>query len=162
MNIFILDKDLEKNAQYYCDQHIVKMILESAQLLCSVVLLKDGNAPYKLTHKDHPCTKWLLENETHWDFLISLVTALNNEYKKRFNHNENHKSFDIILSLTKPKYSYKAPIKKFISVTDTVEKLSLNKTILSYRKYYLKKSKEFSMRWSNSKKPYWLKKMELL
>lgn len=156
MNIFILDEDFEKNAQYYCDQHLVKMILESAQLLCSVVILNGGVAPYKLTHKNHPCTKWLLENGKHWDFLISLVTALNDEYKRRFNHQNNHKSFDVILSLTKPKYHHNSPIKKYISVTDQVEKLSLKKNISAYRKYYKQKSTEFSMRWSNSTKPYWL------
>lgn len=156
MNIFILDKDLKKNAEYYCDQHLVKMILESAQLLSSVVLIKGGSSPYKLTHKNHPCTKWLLENGLHWDFLISLVTALNEEYKRRFKHDENHKSFDVILSLIKPNYEKNSPIKEYIVVTDKIERLTLNKTISSYRKYYKKKSMEFNMRWSNISKPKWL------
>lgn len=156
MNIFVLDEDFKKNAQYYCDQHIVKMILESAQLLCSVTLLMGGIAPYKLTHENHPCTKWLLENERHWDFLISLVAELNIEYKRRFNHIENHKSFDVILRLEKPKYLSNFPIKEYVVVTDRVEKLPLEKTIQAYRKYYRQKFFEFPMRWSNIEKPDWL------
>ena len=35
MNIFLLDKDPKIAAQYHCDKHVVKMILESAQMLCS-------------------------------------------------------------------------------------------------------------------------------
>ncbi len=36
MNIFILDLDVKKCAQYHVDKHVVKMILETAQLLCGV------------------------------------------------------------------------------------------------------------------------------
>jgi len=36
MNIFFLDWDVKKCAEYHCDKHIVKMILETAQLLCGV------------------------------------------------------------------------------------------------------------------------------
>jgi len=35
MNIFILDNNPKLAAQYHCDKHCVKMILESAQLLCA-------------------------------------------------------------------------------------------------------------------------------
>ncbi|SER70381.1 hypothetical protein SAMN05421690_10568 [Nitrosomonas sp. Nm51] len=41
MNIFVLDLDIKKCAQYDCDQHVSKMILESAQLLCTA--LKKGS-----------------------------------------------------------------------------------------------------------------------
>ena len=36
MNIFILDKNPKKAAEYHCDKHVIKMILETSQLLCSV------------------------------------------------------------------------------------------------------------------------------
>ncbi len=35
MNIFVLDLNPALAAQYQADKHIVKMVLESAQLLCS-------------------------------------------------------------------------------------------------------------------------------
>jgi len=48
MNIFYLDKDPVKAAQYSCDKHVVKMILESAQMLCTDVL-----------HIEYKMVKWL-------------------------------------------------------------------------------------------------------
>jgi len=48
MNIFFLDFDVKKCAEYHCDKHVVKMILETAQLLCSAHHVTGGTAPYKL------------------------------------------------------------------------------------------------------------------
>ena len=39
MNIFYLDKDLSKSAEYLCDKHIVKMIIEHIQLLSTALRL---------------------------------------------------------------------------------------------------------------------------
>ena len=36
MNIFVLDYNPQVAAEYHCDKHVVKMILESAQILCAV------------------------------------------------------------------------------------------------------------------------------
>lgn len=66
MNIFVLDTDPAIAASYHCDQHLHKMILESAQMACAVALhyatfRKDlkGLPHYKPTHINHPCTEWL-------------------------------------------------------------------------------------------------------
>ena len=60
MNIFILDESPIISAQMQCDKHIVKMPLETAQMLCSV-WHRYGQAdrvPYKEAHRNHPCTLW--------------------------------------------------------------------------------------------------------
>ena len=54
MNIFVLDYDTKVCAQMHCDKHCVKMILETAQLLCGVHHMTGGEAPYGLSHKNHP------------------------------------------------------------------------------------------------------------
>ena len=70
MNIFILDWDVEKCAKEHVDKHVVKMILETAQLLCGAhhVTAHDAahdtahdtaHVPYKLSHKNHPCSIWV-------------------------------------------------------------------------------------------------------
>lgn len=71
MNIFYLDKDPKLCAQYHCDKHVVKMILESAQLLCTAVNEAAGKevAPYKSTHVNHPCSIW------SWSGIDDLNTA---------------------------------------------------------------------------------------
>ena len=43
MNIFILHKDPIKAAQDQCDKHVVKMIVESAQMLSTVHRMLDGS-----------------------------------------------------------------------------------------------------------------------
>ena len=53
MNIFILDRDVTMCARYHCDQHVVKMILESVQLLCTALNKKGFDTPYRSTHIRH-------------------------------------------------------------------------------------------------------------
>ena len=55
MNIFYLDKCPVKAAKYQYNKHVVKMILESAQMLCTAhhcVMGEDANVPYKVAHKN--------------------------------------------------------------------------------------------------------------
>ena len=64
MNIFYLDKNPVVAAQMQCDKHVVKMILESAQMLSTAHRVLDGNeyadkkGLYKMAHKNHPSTIW--------------------------------------------------------------------------------------------------------
>lgn len=51
MNIFVLDRDIKLCTQYHCDKHVVKMILEYAQLLSSVHRVAGNTVGYELTHK---------------------------------------------------------------------------------------------------------------
>ena len=68
MNIFYLDKDPVRAAEYHCDKHVVKMILESSQMLCTAHRLLSGEdycndkGLYKLAYKNHPSTKWARES----------------------------------------------------------------------------------------------------
>lgn len=156
MNIFVLDTDLRKNAESYCDQHLVKMILETAQMMCTVVQEFGGVAPYKATHRNHPCTRWLMENGGNWDLLFDLVTKLNDEYKSIFNHTENHKSYNVILGLKKPTYVSNVFTGMFNAVTDDVRRENIVNTIKLYRDYYRSKSQNINMRWTGRSKPSWL------
>ena len=58
MNIFYLDKDPYKAASHFYDKHKVKMILESAQILCTAhhVYGNSDDVPYKQAHLNHPST----------------------------------------------------------------------------------------------------------
>ena len=91
MNIFILDRNLKKCAQYHCDRHVVKMILESAQLLSTVLRINDIDEGYRPTHQNHPCTLWAGKSLTNWIWLRKLAENLNSEYKFRFNKTTNQK-----------------------------------------------------------------------
>lgn len=81
MNIFVLDPDPAICASMHCDQHLHKMILESAQML-SVLLHEEqpdyAQFLYAPTHKNHPCTQWVQLHSTHADWLYCLMTELDN------------------------------------------------------------------------------------
>lgn len=87
MNIFFLDKDPVKAARYHCDKHVVKMILESAQLLSTAHRLldeRDDDILYRATHKNHPCAIWVRESSGNYSWLYNLFVALCDEYTYRY------------------------------------------------------------------------------
>jgi hypothetical protein len=94
MNIFVLDNDPVIAATYYLDKHAVKMPLEFAQLLCTAISLQGLETPYKSTHINHPCAKWLRESLGNWNWLILHGLAVSEEYTKRYG--KRHKSQDVI------------------------------------------------------------------
>ena len=94
MNIFVLDEDPKTAAAMACDKHVVKMILETAQMLCTVGIASGYEMPYGATHKHHPCTLWAGESHANWDWLIDYGLSLCAEYTVRYG--KIHKSQRII------------------------------------------------------------------
>ena len=86
MNIFYLHNDPYKAATYFYDKHKVKMILESAQMLCTAHHHYDNgdNVPYKKAHYNHPSTKWCRENKNNYRWLYNHMIALGDEYTARY------------------------------------------------------------------------------
>ena len=84
MNIFVVDEDPEIAARQLCDKHVVKMILESAQMLCTVAHNHGFNAPYKKAHPKHPCTLWVGKSAENWQWLITHGLAMAEEYTRRY------------------------------------------------------------------------------
>ena len=119
MNIFVLASDPQDAARYHCNKHVVKMILESAQMMCAAhwthLLKKEGlslsdfkrvrdaqqwlyentnpeiQPPWKLSHSRHPCTIWMSENVSNYLWHSRLGFALLKEYSRRYD-NKVHKS----------------------------------------------------------------------
>ena len=94
MNIFYLHEDPRKAAEYQYNKHVVKMILESAQMLCTAPhhYGNGDNVPYKKAHYNHPSTIWVRENSLHYDWLYEHMMALGSEYKRRYGRT--HMSID--------------------------------------------------------------------
>ena len=90
MNIFYLDKDPEIAAQMMCDKHVVKMILESAQMLSTAHRVLDGDRVadskglYKMAHKNHPSTIWVRTCDENYEWLWNHMEALMYEYTHRY------------------------------------------------------------------------------
>jgi hypothetical protein len=152
MNIFFLDFDTKKCAEYHCDKHVVKMILETAQLLCGSHWVTGGEAPYKLSHKNHPCAIWVRESLSNYLYLCDLGLELCKEYTYRYG--KRHKSQDIIewCLINKPNIH---------DVDFTAPPLAMgdefkidNDVIESYRNYYREAKKNF-VKWKNRPIPDW-------
>lgn len=86
MNIFILHLIPSICAKYHNNKHVVKMILETAQILSSVhhVLESDYVPKYKLCHKNHPCNIWARKSLCNYLWLSELGLELCKEYTYRY------------------------------------------------------------------------------
>lgn len=86
MNIFYLHDCPSRSASYVYDKHKVKMILESAQMLCTAhhAYNNGDNVPYKQAHLNHPSSIWTRSNTHHYYWLYQHMLALGNEYTKRY------------------------------------------------------------------------------
>jgi hypothetical protein len=84
LNVFVLDEDPERAARAQCDRHVVKMTLETAQLLCTVARLTGLDAPYRVTHASHPCVAWARASADNYAWLAMHGLALADEYERRY------------------------------------------------------------------------------
>ena len=154
MNIFVLDKDIQTCVAYHADQHVIKMILEYAQMLCTVLNENGIAAPYKSTHRKHPCTLWAGKSLSNWKWLRELGLALNEEYKYRYDRTEDHKSAKIIKSLPEP------PIPD-IGLTEFPQAMPdeykvAGDLVQGYRNFYIHDKSRFA-KWTKRAVPEWYK-----
>tara|TARA_R110002012_G_scaffold36000_1_gene102104 strand:- start:267 stop:794 length:528 start_codon:yes stop_codon:yes gene_type:complete len=89
MNRFIVDYDVVSIAQSLCDQHIVKMPLEEAQMLCTALWhhapdYAEENNLYKPVHQKHPCTIWAMHSRANYIYAYNLYCAMLAEYNHRY------------------------------------------------------------------------------
>jgi hypothetical protein len=87
MNIFFLHLIPEICAQMHLDKHVIKMILETAQLLSSAHHMTNCSVytpKYKLTHPKHPSSIWTRESVENYNWLAQLGIELCREYTYRY------------------------------------------------------------------------------
>lgn len=180
MNIFYLDSDPRIAAQAHCDKHVVKMILETAQLLSIAHRILDGTEYidassgrklrrwrmpdsdreellYKATHVNHPCAIWVRANYANYSWAFSLFAELSKEYTHRYGRS--HLSFDKLehLLVFTPDH-----ITKSKECTDVPQAMPdefkvPGDPVLAYRRYYLGSKAEIAV-WNNNRNPpeWWL------
>jgi len=153
LNIFVLSKDPVKAAKMQCDQHVVKMTLETAQLLCSP--FKPGVAPYKRTHFNHPCSVWVRESEGNFLWLCRHGLALAEEYTYRYQ--KRHNSLSVIewceKNHSRLEFTKKRRTKFALAMP---EEFQGECPVESYRMFY-KNSKLHFARWQKGRsEPIWL------
>lgn len=154
MNIFYLDNNQKLCAQYHMDKHVVKMILEYAQLLSTAHRILDnyqGEECYKKTHVNHPCALWVRQSSENYIWLYTLLYELLQEYT--FRYNKVHSTSRLVNFLSKlPKNiihdNFTEPPK---CMEDEYKKDSV---IGSYRNYYIQGKKHIS-KWKRGIPPWY-------
>jgi len=183
MNIFIVDESPIESAKYLHDAHVVKMILESAQMLSTAHRILDGKKVvsylsgrkktiwelsgssetvlYKVSHFNHPCNLWVRESSSNYQWLLNHFEALLNEYT--FRYERIHKSSQLLDCLRiLPVNILQAELTT--SVLAMPEKYKSDNPVNSYREYYnfeklFPRNKPAS--WKNREIPYWIEKNRL-
>ena len=179
MNIFILDNDPIKAAQQQCDKHVVKMIVESGQMLSTVHRMLDGtmerrpsksgsmlqyfkhphmqmeNTLYKACHFNHPSTVWTRESLQNYIWHYDHFYALCIEYTYRYGK--------IHMTDTKLRKALKQfPINipdigssKFKLAMGSNPECIFEDAVKSYRAFYHTKEDRFKLVWSKRPIPDW-------
>ena len=168
MNIFILSWILENCAKYHCTKHVVKMILETTQLLstCHHVINSDQaqawtdqDLIYRKTHQNHPCSIWVRECKENYIWLCHLGLELCKEYAYRYDKQPtDHKCYSKLIFLIN-----NVPELPSNNGVITLPKLAMpdqyktTDPVLSYRTYYLNDKSQMLV-WRKRSPPSWVPK----
>ena len=178
MNIFFLDRSPEICSQMHCDKHVVKMIIEYAQLMSTAHRVLDGNKTvenvkgrklqrwnlndprndvlYKASHVNHPSAVWTRASLSNYLWLYQMWSHLLREYT--FRYGKRHETEKLLFALAKhpnniPTSGWSDPPPAMpddckVSVKNGYDSLA------SYRNYYLLKKSHFA-KWTKRNVPTW-------
>jgi len=185
MNIFILDNDPVLAAQLQCDKHVVKMIVESGQMLSTAHRMLDGTVErrpsksgkttvnyyklnderedimYKAVHFNHPCSIWTRESCCNYTWHYEHFIALCEEYTYRYGkvHSTETKLRDVLKQIPKNinRVGGKTPFKLAMQSNPecVVNTLGGVDAVATYQNFYKTKQKRFNMDWTKRQIPEW-------
>lgn len=159
MNIFCVDKDPAVAAVALVDRHVVKMILESTQLLSLAHNILGGPPKPEcfwrnsLAWQHHPCAKWARSSLSNYRWLAAHNVALCDEYTHRYGktHKVRLDGIDLWLLEHVPHLD-DVGLTPFAEATGDIH---TDDPILTYRKYYLE-CKRHLMVWTRRNPPEWI------
>lgn len=173
MNIFVLDSNPARAAQMLCDAHVVKMALESAQLLSThyrmTILNTDGvgvqqlaDTLYRPTHINHPC-RVCLDNPFNRAWLVYHFRALLSEYAHRYGKVHSSSKLRHVFSMPThldkwlPEALDKLTLPKCMPDTYKTWGSDIDSVVQSYRNYYKYKQETMHrFRYTGRAVPDWL------
>ena len=165
-----------------CNAHVVKMILESAQMLSTAHRLLDGymdrrpsttgksiskywslpdvreSTLYKAVHMQHPCTVWTMQSNNNYDWHWLHFDALCKEYTHRYG--KVHKTDENLrLVLQQKPSNIPVGILRHLPLAMGIapECINYSDPVGSYRKFYQTKQARFKMAWTKREIPEWFK-----
>lgn len=170
MNIFILNENPIQAAHDMCNRHVVKMIVESAQILSTAFRLKMEKRfglshkdkrfyprLYKSTHSRHPAVKWVGESKHNTAWLWHHTLALVSEYNKRYN--KFHKTQEVISEIELIRWMMWSDYGSWELHTPFVqcmpEQYRCDSAVEAYRNYYINDKARFAQWAPRATAPAW-------
>lgn len=152
MNIFVLHKNPRLAAESLCDRHIVKMIVESAQIMATLHHQAGNPVHYRATHAHHPCTLWAGRSAKNYAWLLAHAKAMCHEYTHRYGRI--HKTEQYITGELHhlPPGIANEGLTTFAQAMP--EEYRCEDAVRAYRTYYLKDKAHFA-KWTNRDVPAW-------
>jgi hypothetical protein len=159
MNIFAIEGneetgeiDWEKSAQSQDNLRVVKMILESCQIMSTVINEQGLKAPYRSFNPKHPSCLWAAESLSNYMNLAIHCQAMIDEYQHRFG--KTHKCEAVLHTLVEmcdpDLFPAMEPTPLRLAMPDEFRS---NNPVVSYRKFYASKPR---LRYSMDKIPSWM------
>lgn len=152
MNIFVTYNDYNKCAQVLDDKRLIKMCLETCQMLCTSIneVSKEKNlALYKSTHINHPCSIWARETSENYRWLYNHFESLCNEYTIRFEKTHKCSNLSELLMWGIPLINSKCIKKGLTNFPNCTIYKDIKDVHEAYKKYLI-------FKWDNSiVKPKW-------
>lgn len=152
MNIFACDRESHQAAIWLPDKLVVKMPLETAQILCTALWNAGGTAPYLPTHSKHPCVLWAGQTAGNWEWLVEHGLALCDEYEHRYG--KVHQSRNVILTVA-PLGPDSGPLAPFAMAMPDQYKLD-GDPVESYRRFMVaEKTRYATWKYADRIPPWW-------
>lgn len=182
MNIFLLSLCIKKCAKYHCDKHVVKMILETTQLLYTahwVLNSKESIRNSKNTYEDerplpaykpfgknHPCSIWVRQCQCNYKWLVKLGLELCKEYRKRYSKTHKCEKHLEWLKLNIPNYTNICEKEEITILPQAMPDEYKTKNpknnedvVEAYRRYYINEKYNFAVWYKKRElRPKWFKK----
>ena len=161
MNIFAIEGNVETgevdwiaSAKTQDNYRTVKMILESCQILCTVLNEQGLKSPYRSFNPKHPSCLWAAESSENFKNLIKHCASMIDEYEERFG--KTHKCKAVLKKVIELYNSSLFPSQKATPLRMAMpDEFKSDNIVLSYRQYYASKPR---MRYPKEKIPSWFTK----
>jgi hypothetical protein len=167
MNRFIIEKTPKEISQSLCDQHVVKMPLEEAQMLCTTLWhyvpdYADEYDLYKPVHQKHPCTLWAMECRKNYEWAFGLyhfmLEEYTNRYKKVHGASKHYDALKLGAKFVPDTTNFITPHPQCFSGHDDL-KTDENFPIEAYRSFYIVDKMKFA-RYKYTEIPEWFEQEE--
>lgn len=154
MNIFVLSTNPREAAQMLCNKHVGKMLVESAQIICSAMFLlgtKKEDLLYKPTHVKHPCVLWTAAAPENMKWVHEHALELCKEHTKRYG--TVHRTENIVNSIVIDDIFDWRLHNPFVLAMPEVHKT--DDAVQSYRNYYIVEKARFAKWLPRAAEPDW-------